>query len=496
MKHTKLKYGSVATLLVVLAVAGFVLVNLLAGALTDRFYLKLDMTREKLYEISDETKAALAALSEPVTIYVLCDEAEMTGTRSAQSGASYDFTLVGETLRKYVTLANGNISLKYIDPDVNAALVQKYNEAGDLTRYGIVVAGSRRYKTLHITELFTTESQTDPYGLGYVIQQTTGAQLDQAFISAILTATLETVPRAVFTQGHGETPAHSLRTLFEKANYICEDINLQTQDLPEDTAFLIINAPSADFVAGEIDKLDAYFAATGKAMVFFNLDTPALPVLERYLAEWGVAFEQKLVMDSGQNHYVQRQDIIVANMLEHEITASFFDGQFVPLSPMTRPIASQWLTGEKGSRKLTPLLYSSAEAYARAYSPDTEITDYNRQEDDEQTLFILAALSEQKTYGADNRQQYAGIFAASAMFASDTMLEMAQCLNSKLMTSVIGYMNPQEASVVIQPKAYDLAAHYLSENINNTVFFILLVVLIPLLFLGGGFLVWRRRRHL
>mgnify|MGYP001037077114 CR=1 FL=1 len=51
----KLKYGSVATIITVIFIAVIVFINLIAGILTERKGLKLDLTPEKYYDISQQT---------------------------------------------------------------------------------------------------------------------------------------------------------------------------------------------------------------------------------------------------------------------------------------------------------------------------------------------------------------------------------------------------------------------------------------------------------
>ena len=51
----KLKYGSVATVITVVFIAVIVFINLIAGILTERKGLKLDLTPEKYYDISQQT---------------------------------------------------------------------------------------------------------------------------------------------------------------------------------------------------------------------------------------------------------------------------------------------------------------------------------------------------------------------------------------------------------------------------------------------------------
>ena len=65
-----LKYGSNSAILIVAVIAIAVLVNLLVGMLD----LKLDLTPNKLFSLSDVTKAELKKLEQDVEIIGLFDE--------------------------------------------------------------------------------------------------------------------------------------------------------------------------------------------------------------------------------------------------------------------------------------------------------------------------------------------------------------------------------------------------------------------------------------
>jgi ABC-type uncharacterized transport system involved in gliding motility auxiliary subunit len=55
----KLKYGSMTIVFTVLFIAAAVVLNILVNVATERFGLRLDLTDNRMYEISDETKLFL-----------------------------------------------------------------------------------------------------------------------------------------------------------------------------------------------------------------------------------------------------------------------------------------------------------------------------------------------------------------------------------------------------------------------------------------------------
>ena len=70
----KLKYGSVATVITVVFIAVIVFINLIAGILTERKGLKLDLTPEKYYDISQQTIDYVSSIDKDVEIAVFDNE--------------------------------------------------------------------------------------------------------------------------------------------------------------------------------------------------------------------------------------------------------------------------------------------------------------------------------------------------------------------------------------------------------------------------------------
>ena len=72
--NNKAKNTGTSLTVVILFVAIFIVVNIFATNLTDKFPLKLDLTEEKIYEISDETKAYLDKLDKDINVYLFVND--------------------------------------------------------------------------------------------------------------------------------------------------------------------------------------------------------------------------------------------------------------------------------------------------------------------------------------------------------------------------------------------------------------------------------------
>ena len=230
----------------VIFIAAVVIVNVFIGYMTDRFVLEFDMTSEKLFEISDDTKEIIDDLNEQITITVLAEE---TSYRNGQEMLAN----VYEILQRYAALGNGKIVVRYIDPMINVSEVERYKEkvGNALTTNDIIIESSKRVKRLAPQNLYTARQnnyngatvQTATAGTTYYV----GLRAEQRLTSALLFVTSDEVSKAAWVYGHDETYAiPEFETLLGYANYDVTNIRLIQEDIPDDVTMLIISDPAKD----------------------------------------------------------------------------------------------------------------------------------------------------------------------------------------------------------------------------------------------------------
>lgn len=133
MDKRKLTVGSI-----VLAVLLFVGVNIFAATVVKS--VRLDLTADKLFTLSDGTRKVLQAIDEPVTLRLYFSRS-IADQNSAQ-GVYYQ--RVRDLLEHYVRLADGKLRLEFFDPEPYSVLE---DEAVKVGLYGIpmTAAGDRGY---------------------------------------------------------------------------------------------------------------------------------------------------------------------------------------------------------------------------------------------------------------------------------------------------------------------------------------------------------------
>ena len=133
----KLKYGSLATGITIIFVAVVVLVNVVVSQLVDRYpNLKLDLTTNNIYEISDETMDYIKNLNQKVEIGVSVEESSMDGNQN--------YKMIKEMLDKYKGYSD-QIEVEYFDTTKDPDILNKYQEVyGAEIQAGCIVVSSEQ----------------------------------------------------------------------------------------------------------------------------------------------------------------------------------------------------------------------------------------------------------------------------------------------------------------------------------------------------------------
>ncbi len=119
---------------------------------------------------------------------------------------------------------------------------------------------------------------------------------------------------AYVTTGHAETVDVTFVNMLSSAGYYVNIVNLREKAVPDDAALVIISNPTSDFAKGkegsgvhtEIERLKSYMDKGGALYVSIDPFARRLPVLEEFVAEYGISLSGSL-SDSG----VYERDIVM-----------------------------------------------------------------------------------------------------------------------------------------------------------------------------------------
>ena len=479
----RLTYGGISIGLVVAFIAAIVLLNMGVSYLTDRFYLKADITPTGVYEISDTSKLLLKNLDRDVKVHILLSEDEVIN--------STYYNVANEFLKQYRALAENRISIDYIDIYKNPAFLNNYKNTDDeITAGSFVIESDLRYKVLKLADLY--ELRTTLNQQTYEMSQfVSGIDADQNLASAIQYVTAQDLPTVVFITGHNEEYGSTFKTFFTNANYGYDECNTVFDEIPGDAAVLVAGIPSADYSSYEIDKLDAYLKNGGSMILFTGVSPVETPNLKEWLEEWGVGLRDLMVLDEQRS--MISPAYIVADIVDDTVCddLEITDTTYI-MMPQTRVLEK--LFDSSDYRTSTVILQSSASSYAKEYSTDTNFDTFDKQDGDVDGPFPVGILTKygQTTGGVSRSSKL--LVLSSLFMSSDAVFDIAALSNKPFFLETINYMNPVANTLTIESR------DYYSENLTilssqaNVVFWILIVV-IPAVVLILGLVVWLRRRH-
>ncbi len=456
MKFMKKKTGSRPGICLLLAMGAVLLVcvNICASRLTSLLGLRLDMTGNRLYDLSAESVQILEELASPVEIRVFSTQEDF-------------LPLVAEVLKRYERAGQGRVALQYVDPYANPTLVDTYLQRGfQVQLNSIVVEGAHYARALQLEEMFELDQS------GNAVEQ---LNCEQKLTSAILYAAGTESPSVQFTAGHNEHVSDSLMRLFEQSNYQTGRVTLSLSALPDGTDLVVIASPTSDFSREEIASLDRFMAQGGRMAVFVEPSSAALPNLQEFLREWGIGLTDAVVAEPLQ--YTDANPLSIVPLYSaHPINQYFSGNQLYLVMPSTRAL-EQLFVSQAGIRT-QKLLYSTDRAY--------DFTDVNG----EKGLFTLAMTAEKVSDAGTARLVAIG----SRGLYSDQLLQSETCGNAKFLTQVMNWCTETDSAVSIPPK--NLSGTPLPVTVGQVLCLAaVLVVLLPLGVLIVGLRVYRRRRH-
>ncbi|MDO5784981.1 MAG: GldG family protein [Eubacteriales bacterium] len=477
VQRKKLRRVSVSAAGLAAALAAVILLNLVCTTLTDRYDLTLDLTSNRLYEITDTTKDLLGSMEDTVDITILADE----DTFRTDSYYGKVHTMLG----KYANLAGDKLNIEYIDPYTNPNAVSKYSDlAATIQEGSVIVSCNDHTRVLNATDFYTTEASS--YS-GY--STVTGFQGEQALTSAITAVTSDETPVVYILQGHNESISTSLTTLFTNAGYSVSLLNLtEEKDIPEDAAILVLSLPQADYTEDEVDRIDAFIKNGGDLMVFDGTASPtSLPVLYSYLKEWGIAVQADMVLDADYN--IDEAPDILAQLTDAAANDDIADSDLTLITPNAKSIVAQ-LDSSVSDRTVTALMESRDTSYAKVLTDETQYDSYTKEDGDTDGPFTLAALADYT--GNDNGGQ---VFVCSAgIMMSDDLMGASSLLNQSFLSNVVAQLQPEIDMVSIPAKS--LSAEPLITGTTTQFVLFAILALIPLGLFAAGIVVFVRRRRL
>ena len=466
-KH--IKNGSYTMVMSVIFIAVVIVINMIVSTIPSK-YSEIDISSQKLYSIGDETKEMLKDLEKDVTIYQI-----------AQSGSEDEN--IANLLKKYEDESK-HIKVEQKDPVVNPKFVSQYT-SDDLSANSLIVVCGDRNKVIDYNNMYETSIDYQTYS-----SQTTGFDGEGQITSAIGYVTSENLPVLYTVEGHGEKDMDSsVKEDIEKANMDIKSLNLLTEgSVPDDADCLFIDSPSTDFSSDEKDAIIEYLEDGGKAMIFSDYTTEAMPNFDAILENYGVQRVDGVVFEGDNQHYaMQMPYYLVPTINSTDASSETASAGYYVLAPYAQGIKK--LDDVRDTVTIESILTTSDQAYSKT---DLNSSTIEKEDGDVEGPFDLGVSITESL--DDDKETQIVYYSTSNLMDSQTN-QMVSGGNEKLIMESLKWMTDTEESASVSIPSKSLEVSYLTITDYDAAFWkICTIALIPGLFLVIGFVVWIKRR--
>lgn len=449
----------------VIAIVLAVLANVIVGEIPSK-YTCIDLTTEKLYSLTDQTKEILANLDDDITIYVISSEDNADAT-------------LAKTLESYEQNSS-HVTVEYVDPLVNPQFVTKYGQSG-VTQNSLVVESDKRYQLISYSDIYVTEIDYSTYQTSV-----TGYDAEGQITSAIDYCISDDMPKMYFVAGHGEDTLDSgFTTAIEKENITYETITLMDYDtVPEDAELIMIHAPENDFSADDAQKVISYLNQGGKAIITTRFTSEKLPNFEKILEAFGLTLQNGYAVDTNQGHYYQTPIYLLPDVSYCDETNGLTGNYTYLLTPYALGVEVPESTDEIS---YTTILSGSEDSIVKT-NVETATT-YNKEEGDFDGPVCLGVRAD-KSVGDKTATLY--VYTSAQMF-TDNVDSAVAGNNKQLFSNMLSILVDHEVSVSIPVKNYEIT--YLTVSAKDSyLFMVCVVVVLPLALIISGIVIWAKRR--
>lgn len=292
LKKKWLRDTTKTILLVLILFIAFIGINILVQKLD---LIDIDVTKNKLYTISESSINQIKNIEDEVTIYLIGFE---------------ENTSLGDLMKQY-NRENEKIAYEVIEKIQDRVDIKNKYGITDETQV-IIVETKNQNKIILVDELYTYD-------------YTTYSQIDvseEKITNAIVNLTLAKRPKIYFLTGHGEyginTDMTMLKAYLENEVNDIENLDLLVKEsIPEDADLLVIASPQKDLLENEVEIIINYINNGGK-ILWLNDSTGTnlnLPNLQKILNLFGAKFDDGIVLEQDANKMaLQAPNCIIPNI--------------------------------------------------------------------------------------------------------------------------------------------------------------------------------------
>lgn len=509
-----LKRGGYSLIITAVVLVGVLVLNILVGALADRFNLEFDITADKKNSISEENIEYIKNLDADVFVTICGTEKDYSDYMSYYAQKNYNVVMSSNSDLEYfeqtVNLIakypdyNDRITVKYVDPQSTEFTAITSNYSSYSLTYGDMIvssmaSGKERTKVLKFNDIYATTEDSTYASYGYSAYTLSANRLETALTSAIAYVTSADSKKVAVLSGHSQNNyTDAYKELLTTNNYDITEISDKIiTEISDEYDAIIISAPSIDFVGSEIDVIADFLendGKMGKGLIFFaDATCPSLPNFNSFLTQWGISVSEGLLFETYSSNHMQNEPstmgVYPAELEDDDITSNLTYAIANYLVPMKvcEPATTE--------RTVTALMQTLETAVVAPVGAASDWADYT--EDDKQQ-FDCVIQSVESDYDSENNRLTSYVMAFSSVeFVQSTWASYSDLCNQDIvMACTDRAAHVGDTSMVFTAKVITNESFASSVNETNTkVVATVFMFVIPIAIIAVGIVVFIRRRN-
>lgn len=446
-------------------IAIVIVVLLVANILISKKDITYDVSSDKLYTISDQTKNILKENKKDITIYYLSSKTDANSTYL-------------QIVKQYAK-ASKKVKIEYRDLENYPNFANDYLEDGqEATADSVIVVCGDKSRYVSSSD-YVNYSYDSSYNM-----VADSLSVESNITSAINYVISEETMKVYTLTGHKEadTPT-TLTEGLQNDNYEVEELNLLNQDkVPDDCNILYINAPETDLSKDDVKKIKKYLKKDeGKLYVTLNALVDDLPNLFGLIESYGVTVNKGVVAEMDSQHYMSQYPTYLLPTIESSDITTDLVGNANILLPIAKGLT---IKDDTGNYTVTSLLDTSDKAFSKV---DTSSNTIEKAKEDIDGPFSLSVL-----VGDDNGGKMIVFGCSNAL---ETQIDQAVSgSNSNLVLNGFNYLTKQESKISVRAKEISQDYAIIPAFWQKTIMMFSIFVIPVFLLVIGGFVVLKRRR--
>lgn len=268
-----------------------VLVNVMAF----RHYKRWDFSRDKQYELSEQTAQKLQSLEKPVKFVVFFSP----DPRTAGGEVIGD---VNALLKEFQYAGKGKVDVEHVDPYRNLSRARELAEKYKFGNENVVIVDYQgRSKLVNATDMVEYDQSGMMYGQPPRVKAFKG---EGALTSALIEVTEDKQSKIYVLGGKGgpelkDDELAVFKAYLERQNVEAEMLSLMNvEKVPEDAKTIFLVGARYDLTERELGLLRDFWNRNGRLFIALNADA-STPNLRRFLGELGVKPNDDQVLVTG-----------------------------------------------------------------------------------------------------------------------------------------------------------------------------------------------------